>query len=56
MDTIFMGLDFALTYLDDILIWNKTEDEHVQYLLKVFECIKEYKLGENKCEFFYPEC
>ena len=48
MDMMFAGLDFALTYLNDVLIESKTRNaEHIK---KVFERIREcgFKLSDGK--------
>ena len=36
--------DFVLVYLDDILVFSKTEDEHESHLHKVFDRLCEHKL------------
>lgn len=45
--------DFALAYLDDILIFSKTYDEHVRHVKKVLERLRERDLPVklDKCEF-----
>ena len=44
-------------YLDDIIIFSKTEDEHIKRLESVFRRLKEQnlKLKGKKCEFFKTE-
>ena len=44
---------YILVYLDDILIYNETTDDHEKYLCKVFSLLCIYKLQEKhvKCEF-----
>ncbi len=46
--------DFAMAYLDDIIVFSKTEEEHLLHLEKVFEALRanSMKLKESKCEFF----
>ncbi|KAG2190801.1 hypothetical protein INT47_010410, partial [Mucor saturninus] len=45
--------DFALVYLDDILIFSKTESDHKQHVRHVLKLLQEAKLVANlkKCEF-----
>ena len=45
--------DFALAYLDDVLIFSKTREEHVQHVRKVLTKLREKDLPIklSKCEF-----
>src|SRR5688572_6161624 len=45
--------DFVGVYIDDIVVFRKTREEHVEHLRKVLEILKENKLyGKlSKCEF-----
>ncbi|PHJ18169.1 retrotransposon ty3-gypsy subclass, partial [Cystoisospora suis] len=36
--------EFVTVYLDDVLIYSKTRDEHIQHLRRVFEKLREEKL------------
>lgn len=44
-------------YLDDILIFSRSEEEHFQHLEMVLQLLRENKLcaKHKKCEFFKPE-
>jgi hypothetical protein len=44
---------FVVVYLDDILIYSKNEDEHVEHLEKVLATLKKHQLyaQPEKCEF-----
>ena len=54
MNQVLQGLDFAIAYLDDIVIFSKNELEHLQYLETVFKRLNDagLKLKESKCDFF----
>ncbi|XP_074305943.1 uncharacterized protein LOC141641168 [Silene latifolia] len=47
---------FVVVYLDDILIYNKNKEQHLEHLRKVFEKLREQKLyGKlEKCMFMVP--
>src|SRR3954466_5039199 len=59
MNYIFMEyLDkFVVVYLDDILIYSKTEEEHAEHLRLILEKLREHKLYAkySKCEFWLPK-
>jgi len=40
-------------YVDDMIVKSGTEEEHVEYLLKMFQQLRKYKLhlNPNKCTF-----
>jgi hypothetical protein len=47
----------ALVFLDDILIYSKTLEDHQQHVRRVLDALREQKLyaKESKCEFFKYE-
>ena len=57
MSKVLHGLDFAMTYLDDIIIFSKNELQHLEHLETVFSHLKEagLKMKRSKCEFFKKE-
>jgi len=57
MNDIFQNLiaeGIVVVYLDDILIFTKTEEEHTQAVRRVLQVLKENKLflHPEKCEFY----
>ena len=44
--------DFVIVYLDDILIYSKTKEEHLQHVRLVLETLRKHQLyaKANKCE------
>jgi len=56
MNRVFKGLDFVLVYLDDILVFSKSQVEHEQHLRKVLEALRAEKLYAkmSKCSFCKP--
>ena len=48
---------FAIAYLDDVLIFSKTPQEHLRHIQIVFRKIREHglRLKLKKCSFFQPE-
>ena len=48
------NLQYCIIYLDDIIIFSKTPEEHLHQLGLVFQKISEagLKLKPSKCEFF----
>ena len=54
INKVFTGFNFAMGYLDDIIIYSKSEEEHLIHLEKVFQRLQEagLKLKLQKCSFF----
>ena len=48
-----LNLTYALVYLDDMIVYSKTEEDHLQWLQAVFEQFHEHglKLKPSKCSF-----
>jgi len=45
---------FVIIFIDDILIYSKNEEEHVEHLAEVLNLLREHQLyaKHNKCSFF----
>ena len=53
-DALYKYLDiFTIVYLDDVLVYSKSEEEHIGYVKLVLEKIRKYNLllKPEKCEF-----
>ena len=52
-----LHLHYCIIYLDDVIVFSKTEEEHVFRLRAVFEKLKQarLKLKPSKCEFLRQE-
>ena len=52
-----LHLKFCLLYLDDVIIFSRTYDEHLERLSAVFEKLRDagLKLSPTKCHFFKKE-
>ena len=57
MTGILKDFPFAIAYLDDIIIFSKTPQEHLLHICMVFEKLKSAKLSmkKSKCSFFSKE-
>ena len=53
MNEVLNGFDFTFCYLDDILVFSKSETDHLQHLKLVFERLQKFGLNikPNKCIF-----
>ena len=57
-DVFFDYLDrFVVVYLDDIVVYNNTLEEHLEHLKKVFERLRHHQLfvKKEKCQFCTQE-
>ena len=54
INEVLTDCNFAMGYLDDIIIFSKNEEEHLQHLEEIFECLQKagLKLKLQKCSFF----
>ena len=52
-----LNLTYALIYLDDMIVYSKTEEEHLVHLRAMLERFMEHglKLKPSKCNFFRTE-
>ena len=57
MTGILKDFNFAIVYLDDIIIFSKTPQEHLSHIRMVFEKVKSANLSmeKSKCNFFSKE-
>ena len=55
IDKVLIGCSkFAMGYLDDIIIFSRSEEEHLVHLEKIFQILQEFglKMKREKCAFF----
>ena len=59
MEVVFKGLigSVCMLYIDDIVIYSKTEEEHIRHLQLMFDRLREcnLKLNPRKCVFGLKE-
>ncbi|KAJ1518939.1 hypothetical protein ONE63_011448 [Megalurothrips usitatus] len=57
MDEVLRGLDFVYSYIDDVLVFSRTPEEHTAHLRQLFERLSQYGVVVNpaKCVFAAPE-
>ena len=57
MNKVLKGLEFAITYLNDIIIFSQNELQHLEHLEIVFSHLREagLKMKRSKCDFFKSE-
>ncbi|XP_062541427.1 uncharacterized protein K02A2.6-like [Armigeres subalbatus] len=53
MDTLIAGLEGVIVYLDDVMVWGRTQEEHDIRLAKLLDRLKEYNvlLNKDKCQY-----
>ena len=51
---VLEGLNFVMTYLDDIIIFSNSEEEHLLHLEEIFHWLRGagLKMKQSKCDFF----
>ena len=52
-----LNLTYCIIYLDDVIVFGCSEEEHLEHLCIMFECFREFnlKLKPSKCSFFQSE-
>ena len=52
-----LNLTYCLIYLDDVIVFSKTPEEHLWRMCVVFDCLQEHslKLKLSKCDMFKSE-
>ena len=57
MNKVLEGLSYAMTYLDDIIVFSKNELEHLEHLEEVFPWLRKagLKMKHSKCDSFKSE-
>ena len=52
-----LNLTYALVYLDDVIVYSKTEEDHLRRLQAMFEQFYEHrlKLKPSKCRFLHKQ-
>ena len=57
MNKVLTGLNFAISYLDDIIIFSETPEEHLRHIKIVLKRLQDanLKMKKSKCSFFKRE-
>ena len=52
-----LNMTYCIIYLDDMIMFGRTEEEHLEHLWVVFEHFRKFnlKLKPSKCSFFQSE-
>ena len=52
-----LNLTYCLIYLDDVIVFSHTEEEHLERMRVIFDCLRKHglKLKPSKCEVFKTE-
>ena len=52
-----LNLTYCLIYLDDVIVFSWTKEEHLEKMYVVFDCLREHglKLKPSKCDVFKTE-
>ena len=53
VNTVIAGLPFAFAYLDDVLVYSATPEDHIAHVRELFERFREakLKLKDSKCNY-----
>ena len=54
MNQVLDNCNFVMTYLDDIIIFSETEEEHLAHIKEIFRRLEaaDLKMKRSKCDFF----
>ena len=54
MNKVLDNCSFAMTYLDDIIIFSNSEEEHLAHIEEIFRRLEaaDLKMKRSKCDFF----
>ena len=54
MNKVLDNCSFAMTYLDDIIIFSNSEEEHLSHIEEIFRRLEaaDLKMKRSKCDFF----
>ena len=57
MDVVLKGLEFVRVYIDDIVVFSKSMDDHISHLTDVFARLSDHnlKVKLSKCHFAQPQ-